>query len=94
MRIVACAWQAVALLIAGLAGSAAAGDAESPLKNAKPGDWAKYEIVNVFGEENTVLFDIVSNDGKTAKIRTISWESEAGFLEEAYGDNVEVKAFS
>ena len=51
-----------------------AGDAEHPLKGAKPGDWAKYDMVTTdpdgdASEPTTVLIEVLSNDGEKAVIR-------------------------
>jgi len=48
-------------------------DAGNPLKNAKPGDWARYDMTaSASGrggsEKITILSEVLSNDGKKAKL--------------------------
>jgi len=43
-----------------------------PLKNAKPGDWVRYDLALSFGdrrESGTLLTEVLTNDGKKAKVR-------------------------
>jgi len=78
-------WIAAAMAALLAVSTAWAGDAEHPLKNAEPGDWAKYEVAIVDTipgrepidrESMTVLLEVLSINDGTASLRWTQTEPE------------------
>jgi len=65
---------AVAALLA--VSNVSAGDAEHPLRNARPGDWVKYDMVDTLSDEDpgTTLIEVLANNDGMAKIRITQTE--------------------
>ena len=64
-----------------------------PFKNAKPGDWARYDVTvsaENKTENMTLLFEVLSNDGKKVKLHMTSTGPNQRGREEVQKDRMEI----